>query len=242
MSVIRKILLLVAMEVEAKAIVRKLRLFPINGYFDPDLPMQAYQLVSSTSLEITLVYSGKCRNFKVDRIGKESAVLMAWESIKTFKPDLIINAGTAGGFKHKGASIGDVYIGKVLKFHDRLFHITEFVDYGIGEFTSHDLTEIANKIGLKSGTISTGNSLMASLQEMEQMKKNNADLKEMEAAAIAEVANLKNVPMIAIKTVTDFVDEEASTQEQFLKNYQIALQNLSEKLELFIHELAQLHA
>lgn len=241
MPVIQNILILVAMEVEAKAIIKKLNLVPINDYFDSDLPMQAYQSVSATPLKITLVYSGKCKTFKVDRIGKEPAVLMAWESIKIFKPDLIINAGTAGGFKHKGASIGDVYIGSSLKYHDRLFHINEFIGYGIGTYASHDLTDIANKIGLKSGVVSTGNSLMPSQEESEQMEKNNADVKEMEAAAIGEVASLKNIPMIAIKTVTDFVDSDCSTQEQFLKNYKIALQNLSQKLELFTQELAQHH-
>lgn len=239
MPVFQNILLLVAMEVEAKAIIRKLDLVPAEGYFDPDLPFQTYQTTSAMPLKINLVCSGKCKNFKIDRIGKEAAVLMAWESIKVFKPDLIINAGTAGGFKHKGANIGDVYLGGLIKYHDRLFHINEFVNYGIGSYVSHDLTSIANKIGLKSGTVSTGNNLMASIQETEQMGKNNADVKEMEAAAIAEVAQLKRIPMIAIKTVTDFVDSDGSTQEQFLTNYKIALQNLSQKIELFTHELAQ---
>ncbi len=129
MPFFQNILILVAMEVEAKAIVKKLNLVPINGCFDPDLPFQAHQSTDATPLKITLVSSGKCKNFKVDRIGKEAAVLLAWESIKIFKPDLIINAGTAGGFIQKGANIGDVYLGSLIKYHDRLFHpIDEVVE------------------------------------------------------------------------------------------------------------------
>lgn len=240
MPIFQNILLLVAMEVEAKAIINKLNLAQINGSFDPDLPMQAYQSISVTPLKITLVYSGKCKNFKVDRIGKEAAVLMAWESIKIFHPDLIISVGTAGGFQQKGADIGDVYISNLIQYHDRLFHpVTALINYGIGTSESYNLIDIATKIGLKSGNISTGNSLMPSQQETEQMEKNNAELKEMEAAAIAEVANLKKIPVIAIKVVTDFVDSTSSPEEQFYKNYKMALQNLSQKLDLFTHELAQ---
>ncbi len=240
MPAIQNIVLLVAMEVEAKSIIKRLNLKPLDDCFDSDLPMKAYQSTDATPLKVTLVSSGKCKNFKVDRIGKEAAVLMTWESIRIFKPDLIINAGTAGGFKHKGAHIGDVYIGTLFHYHDRLFHpIEEFVGYGIGKFVSYDLTDIANRTGLKSGVVSTGNALVASREETEQMKKNNADLKEMEAAAIAEIADLKNIPMIAIKTVTDFVDIDSPTQEQFLQNYRIALQNLSLKLEMFMCEIAQ---
>lgn len=235
----QNIVVLVAMEVEAKAILKRLNLKPVESTMDRDLPVVTYQSEPGSRLNISLIYSGKCKTYQVDRIGKEAAVLMAWESIKAFQPDLVISAGTAGGFKKKGANIGDVYISNRIYYHDRLFHpVHELVDYGNGMFASCDVKHIAEKLGIKIGNVSTGNALMASQPEQAQMEKNNAELKEMEAAAIAEVAHLKNVPMFAIKTVTDFVDEEMLPSEQFRSNYKVALQSLSEKLDLFIQELA----
>ena len=39
--------------------------------------------------------------------------------MQAFKPDLLISAGTAGGFKAQGGAIGDVYISKAVMHHDR---------------------------------------------------------------------------------------------------------------------------
>lgn len=39
--------------------------------------------------------------------------------LQAFRPDLLISAGTAGGFKAQGGAIGDVYISKAVMHHDR---------------------------------------------------------------------------------------------------------------------------
>jgi Phosphorylase superfamily len=39
--------------------------------------------------------------------------------LQAFKPDLLISAGTAGGFTAQGGAIGDVYISKAVMHHDR---------------------------------------------------------------------------------------------------------------------------
>lgn len=38
---------------------------------------------------------------------------------QTLKPDIVINAGTAGGFKKHDTAIGDVFISSRVKNHDR---------------------------------------------------------------------------------------------------------------------------
>lgn len=47
------------------------------------------------------------------------AALTAYLAIQTFKPDLVISLGTAGGFKAKGGEIGDVYLSTGFANHDR---------------------------------------------------------------------------------------------------------------------------
>lgn len=51
-------------------------------------------------------------------------------------PDLVINAGTAGGFGAKGAAIGDVFVSSLIHNHDRRIPIPGYEAYGIGEYHS----------------------------------------------------------------------------------------------------------
>ena len=59
--------------------------------------------------------------------------------------------------------------------------------------------------------MSTGNSLDCTPTDAEVMKENNASVKEMEGAAIAQVAHMFGVPIIGIKSVTDIVDGDRPT-------------------------------
>ncbi len=54
--------------------------------------------------------------------------------------------------------------------------------------------------------------MLASTQEEKKMAENNAAVKEMEAAGIAEVVQLRGVPFIALKKITDLVDTDECTQ------------------------------
>ncbi|KAJ0968093.1 hypothetical protein J5N97_025010 [Dioscorea zingiberensis] len=47
---------------------------------------------------------------------------------------------------------------------------------------------------------------------------NGATIKDMEGAAVAYVADLFSVPVIFVKAVTDIVDGEKPTAEEFLQN------------------------
>lgn len=67
-------------------------------------------------------------------------------------------------------------------------------------------------------------------QDMEMMLSNEAVVKEMEAAAIAWVAELSATPFLALKVVTDIVDGEELTQDEFLRNLATAAAILQEKL------------
>ena len=62
---------------------------------------------------------GKCKTTGVDNIGTVSAGLMSYLAIQAFKPDVVISAGTAGGFKSSGAQIADVFVSSAMINHDR---------------------------------------------------------------------------------------------------------------------------
>jgi nucleoside phosphorylase len=56
--------------------------------------------------------------------------------VESLKPDLLINAGTAGGFESKGMAIGDVLISSTIHNHDRRMILPIFVDYGVHNHTA----------------------------------------------------------------------------------------------------------
>jgi len=229
---IQKIMLLVAMDKEAQPIIRQMQMKEIEHKIDAFLPIKVYEADTSKG-KIILVVSGKCATHGVDRIGTQGLNLVAWEALKTFKPDILINAGTAGGFKKNGSMPGDVYVSTgSIKYHDRLFHPDmHFLNYGVGSYKCLPIPFIAKRLGLKEGVISTGASLLSSPQEDDQMDKNNAAVKEMEAAGIAEVAQMRGVPFIGLKIVTDLVDTHECPQNQFTNNFDKLITHLADKVQ-----------
>ncbi|XP_021776057.1 5'-methylthioadenosine/S-adenosylhomocysteine nucleosidase 1-like isoform X2 [Chenopodium quinoa] len=170
------------------------------------------------NLHINIVQPGKDPALGVDSVGTVSASLVTYATIQALKPDLIINAGTAGGFKAKGAAIGDVFLASEVAFHDRRIPIPVFDLYGVGLRQAFSASNILKELNLKLGRLSTGDSLDMSPQDEASITANDATLKDMEGAAVAYVAELLKVPAIFLKAVTDIVDGDKPTAEEFLQN------------------------
>lgn len=79
-----------------------------------------------------------------------SGAIAAFYAIHETKPDLIINAGTAGGFNRVGGAIGDAYISTACAHHDRRIPIPGFTEYGIG---NHESVSCKNLIQVESSLI-----------------------------------------------------------------------------------------
>lgn len=225
----KKILLLMAMPQEAQVIIKELKLKKIKNPISKLLPTSIYK-TRQASKHIVLAVSDYCQRFEVARVGSQAAILLAWEAIRTFQPDIVINLGTGGGFKTRGAMIGDIFLSaNPIRYHDRNFHSNDknYYSYAIGDYPCFNSASLAKQLGVKTGIISTGNTMLSSNQEYQQMKKNCASVKEMEAAAIAEAAFLLKVPFIALKVVTDLVDIKHCPQKQFDLNFQSAIEGLA---------------
>lgn len=78
--------------------------------------------------------------------------------------------------------------------------------------------------------MTTSNSLDHSPQDDEIMAEVGAAIKEMEAAALAWVAKVNHVPFVALKVVTDIVDGDRPSHEEFLENLATAGKSLHEHL------------
>ena len=220
---IRNIAILMAMEAEAAPLIKALDLKDITP---DDHKLLNHYSTPHKGGSIDLITSGKDPDHGCDNVGTVPATLMAYLACEHLQPDIVINAGTAGGFWGNGCEIGDVCLSEGFSFHDRRIPIPGFKEYGIGDYPSFDTSEIAKKLNLKTGRISTGDSLDHTEKDLELMGAHKAIIKDMEAAAIAWLCKTMNVPMFAIKAITDLIDIKKPTPEQFTENLKMASENL----------------
>ncbi|MDX9771170.1 MAG: hypothetical protein RBT19_12470 [Tenuifilaceae bacterium] len=223
------ILLVMAMHDEALPIIRKLGLKDM-GYLSPNYTFEHYS-GHFNGFQLNLIVNGKCKVFKVDQIGTQASTLTTHLGIETFNPSVVLNAGTAGGFRSDSAQVGDVYLSyPTANYHDRRINIPGFKEYGVGVHPTYSCLGMANDLGLRTGVVTTGNSLDYTEQDMATIKSYNGVVKDMEAAAIAWVAQQHNIPFLAIKSITDIVDGEKPTEEEFLENLHQASESLSKQV------------
>ena len=78
--------------------------------------------------------------------------------------------------------------------------------YGIWAVESPPAPRLVAALGLKTGVVSSGNSLNRGPEDRAALEASGACIKEMEGAAIAYVASLYSVPLLAVKAITDIVD------------------------------------
>ncbi|XVF45460.1 hypothetical protein PTKIN_Ptkin02bG0208400 [Pterospermum kingtungense] len=215
---ISSILIIIAMQTEAIPVVNKFQLTENpHSLFPKGVPWVHYH-GTYKDITLNLIWPGKDLTLGVDSVGTISSSLVTYASIQASKPDLIINAGTAGGFKAKGAGIGDVFLISHVAFHDRRIPIPVFDLYGVGLRQAFSTPNLLKTLNLKTGKLSTGDSLDMSPQDEASITANDATIKDMEGAAVAYVADLLKVPAIFLKAVTDIVDGEKPTAEEFLQN------------------------
>ncbi|KAF1002359.1 5'-methylthioadenosine/S-adenosylhomocysteine nucleosidase-like [Apium graveolens] len=215
---ISTIAIIMAMQTEALPLIHKFHLsLAPDSLFPVGVPWVRYH-GTYRGLHINIVLPGKHPVLGVDNVGTVCASLITYASIQALQPDLIINAGTAGGFKAKGACIGDVYLVSEVAFHDRRIPIPVFDLYGVGQRQAFATPNMSKDIDLKAGKLSTGDSMDMCPSDESSIIANDATLKDMEGAAVAYVADLLKVPAIFMKAVTDIVDGDKPTSEEYLEN------------------------
>ncbi|KAH1244039.1 COBRA-like protein 2 [Glycine max] len=207
-----------AMQTEALPIVNRFQLTEDpHSPFPQGAPWVHYH-GTFKDLNINLIWTGNDPTLGVDSIGTIPSALATYAAILALQPDLIINAGTAGGFKAKGASIGDIFVVSECAFHDRRIPIPVFDLYGVGVRKTFEAPNLVKELNLKVGKLSTGDSLDMTQQDESSIIANDATVKDMEGAAIAYVSDLLKVPAMFVKAVTDIIDGDKPTAEEFLQN------------------------
>lgn len=237
-SAITSVVIVVAMEAEAAPFVEHLGFSKKDGIFPPQVPFQAFS-GEHKGCQVTVVTNGKDAVYDtgVDNAGTVPASLVTFLSLQALTPDLVINAGTCGGFQRKGAAIGDVFLTTGVANHDRRIPIPGFDTYGTGKLDVIAAPKLADLHKYKTGICTTGNSLDKTDQDDVLMEANDASLKDMEAAAIAWSCKMFDVPYLGVKVVTDIVDGNRATQEEFMENLSTAAKSLQDAMPKVIEHV-----
>ena len=136
-KVVKNVLVVIAMEAEARPFITSQNLTTIPNSIGA-APCVIYSSgVNADGNTLSVVMNGKCNQHSVDNVGTVPAALSTFLAINQLQPDLVINAGTCGGFKAKGSNICDSYISLTTCNHDRRIPIPGFIEYGIWANQSH---------------------------------------------------------------------------------------------------------
>lgn len=186
---------------------------------------------SINNLQLSVLLNGIDERYQVNQIGPVPATLTAQYACAELQPDVLISAGTAGGFSARGAGIGTVYLSQdYCIFHDRQVPLPGYDASSVGCYPVLDVSAMAHALQIPQGVVSSGSSLLKKASDLAVMAEHNAVAKEMEAAAIAWVCELYDLPFFALKSITNLLDESAPSEEQFTKNLTTSTQALTESV------------
>ena len=212
-----KVAIIGAMEEEVTILRNKL-----EGLEQVTIAGSEFNTGTLNGIEVILLKSG---------IGKVNAAMSTTILLEKFKPDAVINTGSAGGY-HTALNVGDVVISSEVRHHD--VDVTIFgYEYGqvpqlpAAFIPDEKLLAIAEEAAkeienmqVAKGLIVTGDSFMNDPDRVEFVRGKFSDLYavEMEAAAIAQVAFQFKTPFVIIRSLSDIAGKESNISfDKFLE-------------------------
>ena len=215
---------------EGQPIIETLNMSPLEDEFDPYLPVDWYVSIQPGA-KIYLAQTRKSQKVDVAQVGPETASFVAWECMQAIDPDIVINAGVAGALGGNDVQIGDIFQCQKAYYHHRIFTTAAYNEYGTGGF---DCVTIQGDNDLKMASISTSSSFVLSERDKQIMGKQGAILKDMEAAAIASVAYVREKDIFIIKGVSDLLESDEQVSHEIFDHLEKVMKVVASKLEFLI--------
>ena len=220
MSIISKIAIIGAMDCEISAIKKEMFDLKEENYADLKI--------------FTGTINGKFIILAQSGIGKVNAALNTQYIIDTYKPNIIINTGVAGGISDE-LDIGDIVIGTYLVQHD--FDVTVlgyargymctgvekdkptkyYCDKELVEKFQSCLEQNMSKQKIHQGVIASGDKFISGKEIKKEINEYfGAIAVEMEGCAIAQVATKNKIPFVVTRAISDLADGKvAQYQNEF---------------------------
>ena len=155
--------------------------------------------------------------FHYTGVGKINATYNLKKIIDKFKPNEIINFGTAGSTSKNLRGIVEC-----TKFYQRDMDVTALMNLKVGQTPFDDINEIINSNdGFSCGS---GDNFVT------QQIKIEVDVVDMEAYALAKICKLENINFRCFKFISDNADETASND--WVKNCKKGAKLFKQKLKI----------
>ncbi len=170
-------------------------------------------------------------------VGKVNAAMGTQLLISKFDAEKIVNFGVAGGL-NDGTKLCAVYqIDSAVQFD---FDLTQLNGTKIGtldEYAENYLKLNVLNLKIPKKRLGSADRFNDSADDYKLLTADlKADIRDMEGAAIVQVAYSAQLPVFSIKAISD-VAGSGSTTEQFLRNKSSALLNLKSYLPQIFEEL-----
>lgn len=142
-------------------------------------------------------------------IAKVNAAIGTVTLINHYAPDLIINSGVAGG-ADKSVNVMDIVVGSRVAYHDVWCgpESTYGAVQGLPlyyETDQHALQLVPNDKSVRKGLIVSGDQFVDSIEQVKAIKSHFPDALavDMESGAIAQVCEIRNVPFMSMRVISD---------------------------------------
>jgi adenosylhomocysteine nucleosidase len=194
-------------------------------------------------VEVVILQSG---------IGKVNAAVGTTLLLDIYKPDAVINTGSAGGFG-EGLAIGDVVISSEVRHHDVDAVVFGYEHGQVPQMPAaylpdsrlvtiaRECVEALDEVRVVEGLIATGDVFMACPNLVEQTRRRFPTMlaAEMEAAAIAQTCLLYGCPFVVIRALSDIAGggDNHLSFEEFLE---VAAARSARMVEAMVARLAKL--
>ncbi|HGN2958911.1 TPA: 5'-methylthioadenosine/S-adenosylhomocysteine nucleosidase [Proteus mirabilis] len=180
------------------------------------------EIVSRGGCEI---YTGKINGVDVallkSGIGKVAAAIGTTLLLEHFRPDVVINTGSAGGLDAK-LNVGDIVVSTEVRYHDA--DVTAF-GYEPGQMAQCPPAFIADpklvniaqecisslKLNAVRGLICSGDAFINGAEPLARIRRTFPEVVavEMESTAIGHVCHQFNTPFVVVRAISDVADKES---------------------------------
>jgi len=202
---------------------------PLNVLQNPLIPTKAYEGYHN-GIRYRAIWAGVDRfsgALAVQNIGPENALLNALVLLNgspltpPFFPDVIVSAGTAGGWSQR-LHVGDVVVcanDETNPYYDRnfTFGVPGFQAFANGEYQCADIpTSLLTANGITLGRVATSSVFNpTTCNQIEFLNSTNVDVIDNESAAEAYIAQLLNIPFLSFKIVSNSYKHPNETNPGF---------------------------
>lgn len=208
---------------------------------EADILLDEMQIHRSLTVSGKKVHVGKAYGKDVAvcvcGVGKVNAALGAQLLISKFDAEKLLNFGVAGSL-NSDTELCQVYqIKFAVQFDFDLVQLNGTKIGTLNEYTENYLGLNLLKANFPKKNLGTADRFNDSPDDYQLLTKQlNADIRDMEGAAIVQAAYAAQLPVYSVKAISD-VAGSGSTTEQFLINKDKALQNLKAVLPVIFEEL-----